>query len=161
MVLCFKVSCGVICVQHRVEDQRLGSELDRVSQRFRHYNRVEDRRKLSEREEKEEKDSKEKKKEEENEKEQKGKDNGKEEEKKEEKKKEEEKEEEKKEEEEKEEEQKEEEEGHSSDLHPLTDNPPSDRLKDAEDESGEASPSETRRTLSEETDNSEKELVQQ
>ena len=156
MVLCFKVSCGVICVQHRVEDQRLGSELDRVSQRFRHYNRVEDRRKLSEREEKEEKDSKEKKKEEENEKEQKGKDNGKEEEKKEEEKKEEEEKEEKK-----EEEKKEEEEGHSSDLHPLTDNPPSDRLKDAEDESGEASPSETRRTLSEETDNSEKELVQQ
>ena len=139
-----------------MEDQRLGSELDRVSQRFRHYNRVEDRRKLSEREEKEEKDSKEKKKEEEKEREQNGKDNEKEEEEKEEKKKKEE-EEEKKEEKEKEEK----EEGHNSDLHPLTDNPPSDRLKDAEDESGETSPPETRRTLSEETDNSEKELVQQ
>lgn len=136
-----------------MEDQRLGSELDRVSQRFRHYNRVEDRRKLSEREEKEEKDSKEKKKEEEKEREQNGKDNEKEEEEKEEKK--------KKEEEEEKKEEKEKEEGHNSDLHPLTDNPPSYRLKDAEDESGETSPPETRRTLSEETDNSEKELVQQ
>ena len=134
-----------------MEDQRLGSELDRISQRFRHYNRVEDRRRASEWEEKDEKESKEKVEEEREE--QKGsEDKGKEEDKKKDKK--------------SEEERKEEE--RSPDAHPLTDDPPSDRLKDAGDESVETTPSETPRTLSEtprtlseETDNSEKELVQQ
>ena len=147
-----------------MEDQRLGSELDRVSQRFRHYNRVEDRRRASEWEEKDEKESKEKVEEEREE--QKGsEDKEKEEDKKKEKKEEKKSEEERKEEERKEEK---EEEERSPDAHPLTDDPPSDRLKDAGDESVETMPSETPRTLSEtprtlseETDNSEKELVQQ
>ena len=146
-----------------MEDQRLGGELDRLSQRFRHYNRVDDRRRESEWEEKE---SKEEKVEEEEREEQKGsEDKEKEEENKKEEKVEEEKEEkereEEREEERGEERKEEEEEGRSSDVHPLTDNPPSDRLQDAGDESVETTPSETRRTLSEETDNSEKELVQQ
>ena len=157
----------VVCVQHRVEDQRLGSELDRISQRFRHYNRAEDRRRASEWEEKDEKENKEEKVEEEQkgsedkEKEGEKKKEEKEREKRGEEREEEEREEERKEEEREEERKEEEEEGRSSDVHPLTDDPPSDRLKDAGDESVETTPSETLRTLSEETDNSEKELVQQ